>query len=167
MNTLEIIKEKISMLVPDASISLDPSETSTGSSWLDIESDNQILVIECKPSSGFGLYSSADNSYGSGPDEVYRNEESLLKRISMLLIEHKINIKLKEVRELLGKTQEEISIISGQKQPSISKLESRTDLQLSTIEKFVSVLGGSLEIKAHFKEFDVPINISSSNKTTS
>jgi len=164
MNTSEAIKEKISILVPDASISLDPSETPTGSSWLDIESDNYTLAIECKPSLGFGLYSSDDDSFGAGPDEVYRNIDSLLKRISMLLIEHKINIKLKEIRELLGKTQEEISILSGQKQPSISKLESRTDLQLSTIAKFVSALGGSLEIKAHFEEFDVPIDISPNNK---
>jgi hypothetical protein len=167
MNTLEVIKEKISMIVPNASISLDSSETFTGSSWLDIKSDNQSLTIEYKPSLGFGLYASVDNSFDLGPDEIYRNVDSLLKRISMLLIEHKINIKLKEVRELLGKTQEEISILSGQKQPSISKLESRTDLQFSTIEKFVSVLGGSLEIKAHFDEFDVPIDISSNNKTTS
>ena len=132
MNTPEILKEKISMLVPNASLLLDPSETPEGSTWLDIESGNQTLTIEYKPSLGFGLYSSTDDSYGSGPEEVYRSMDSLLKRISMFLIEHKINIKLREVRELLGKTQEEISILSGQKQPSISKLENRTDMQLST-----------------------------------
>ena len=159
MNTPELIRDKIALIVPDASISLDSPETPTGSTWLDIESDNQTLTVEYKPSLGFGLYSSPDDSYGSGPDEVYRSSDSLVKRISMLLVEHKRNIQLKEVRELLGKTQKEFSTLSGQKQPSISKLESRTDLQISTIQRFIAALGGSLEIKAHFEEFDVPIDL--------
>ena len=167
MNTLEIIQEKISILLPGVSILLDLPATPNGSSWLDIKSDNQVLTIEYKPSLGYGLYSSTNNSFGSGPDEVYRNVDSLLKRIEMLFIEHKINIKLKEIRELLGKTQGDYSLLSGQKQPSISKLESRTDMQLSTIQKFISSLGGSLEIKAHFKEFDVPIELSLNKNSTS
>ena len=81
MNTLEEIKKRIIKQVPGASISLDPSETETGSSWLNIESGNNILVIEHRPSSGFGLYSSVDNSYGSRPYEVYSNIEPLLNRI--------------------------------------------------------------------------------------
>lgn len=164
MNTPEEIQKAISNLVPGASISLDSADTPTGSSWLDITFGGQQLTIECKPSFGFGLYSSNDNSFGSGPNEIYRNIDSLLIRISMLLIEHRQNINLKELRELSGITQVDFSDLSGQKQPSISKLENRNDMQLSTIKKFVNALGGSLEIKAHFNGFDVPIDLSSSKK---
>jgi len=165
MNTLEEIQNAVSNLIPDASISLDHSETPTGSSWLDIEFNSQQLTIEYKPSVGFGIYSSNDNYFGSGPDEIYRNTDPLLIRISMLLIEHRENINLKELRELSGITQVDFADLSGRKQPSISKLENRNDMQLSTIRQFVNALGGSLEIKVHFNGFDVPINLSSNNKS--
>ena len=105
MNTPKEIQKAVSNLIPGASISLDSSETPTGSSWLDIEYDSQQLTIECKPSLGFGLYSSNDNSFGSGPNEIYRNVDSLLIRISMILVENRQNINLKELRELSGITQ--------------------------------------------------------------
>ncbi len=164
MNTPEDIKNAVSELIPGASILIDKADLPTGSSWLDIELDNQKLTIECKPSMGFGLYSSNDDSFGTRPDEIYRSVDSLLKRVVMILNEHKSVIKLKEVRELLGKTQGELSILSGQKQPSISKLERRDDFQLSSIEKVINALGGTIEIKVHFNEFDVPIDLSSGSK---
>lgn len=165
MKTPKEIQMAVSRLVPEAAISLDESETSTGSSWLDIRFKNQLITIECRPSLGFGFYSSSDNSFGLGPDEIYRNEDSLFRRITMFLFERKYNIKLKELRELLDITQGDLSTSSGQKQPSISKLENRNDMQLSSIENFVKALGGSLEIKVHFDEFDVPIDLSSSKKS--
>lgn len=164
MNTPEEIESAVYKLVPGASILIDKAEVPTGSSWLNIELDDQKLTIECKPSMGFGLYSSSDDSFGTRPDEIYRSVDSLLKRVVMILNEHKSVIKLKEVRELLGKTQGELSILSGQKQPSISKLERRDDFQLSSIEKVINALGGTIEIKVHFNEFDVPIDLSSGNK---
>ena len=75
----------------------------------------------------------------------------------MLLVDQRRYIKLKELRELLGQTQQQFSRVSGKNQSSISKIESRADLQFSTIERFVADLGGQLEIKAHFEDFDVPI----------
>lgn len=164
MSTPEDVKNAICGLIPGVSVLLDKAEVSTGSSWLDVGFKGQQLIIECKPSMGFGIYSSSDESFGARPDEVYRSIESLLKRVAMILTEHKSVIKLKEVRELLGKTQEDLSILSGQKQPSISKLERRDDLQLSSIEKIINALGGTIEIKVHFNEFDVPIDLSSGNQ---
>ena len=165
MNTLEEIKSAVSGLVPNVAISIDKSDLPMGSSWLDIELNNQHLTIESKPSMGFGLYTSSEESYGDRPDEIYRNQASLVKRIDMILNKHQSAIKLREVRELLGKTQGELSSLSGQNQPSISKLERRNDLRLSTIEKVINALGGTIEIKVHFNEFDVPIDLSSSNKS--
>jgi hypothetical protein len=165
MINANVVQENISKLFPDASVSFDAAELPTGSSWIDIESDDQTVTIECKPSFGFGLYSVQNDSYGSGPDEIYRSLDALLRRIGMLLTEHRINIRLKEIRELLGKTQDQFSALSGKKQPSISKLENRTDMQLSSLVKYVSELGGSLEIRAHFEEFDIPISLITNEET--
>ena len=165
MNAPELLREQVSGLIPGASISIDSPSDPSGDSWIDIETNEQTLTVAYRPSLGFGLYSSDSSSFGSGPDEVYRDIDALLKRIKMILIEHKIDIMLKEVRELLGKKQREVSFRSGQGQPSISKLENRVDMQVSTIERFVTSLGGTLEIKAHFKEFDVPLKLTSDKKT--
>ena len=166
MNAPELLRKKVSELIPDAIIAIDAATLPSGNSWIDISSNDQSLTVEYSPSLGFGLDSSNEDSIGSGPDEIYRNIDSLLKRINMILIEHRVDIMLKEVRELLGKTQQEVSLLSGQKQPSISKLESRMDMQISSIERFVTSLGGTLEIKAHFAEFDIPVTLTANKKTT-
>ena len=164
MNTPELLREKVSRLIPGATISIDPPSAPSENTWIDIATNDQSLTVEYRPLLGFGLYSSEDGAFGVGPDEVYRDIDPLLKRINIILIDHKVDIMLKEVRELLGKTQCDVSLLSGQKQPSISKLENRTDMQISSIERFVTSLGGTLEIKTHFKEFDIPVTLTTNKK---
>jgi transcriptional regulator with XRE-family HTH domain len=55
-----------------------------------------------------------------------------------------------ELRQLAGKSQREIAEILGIKQPSLSKLENRADMQISTLRRIVSALAGELEIVARF-----------------
>lgn len=160
MNDLTNIQNRIATISPEASTALDLSETKLGSSWLDIRTKNHSLSIEHRPSLGYGLHLQPNDSFGSGPSEIYRDIKSLLKRISMLLNEERLEIKLKEIRELLGKTQEDLLALSGKRQPAISKLESRADMRLSSLINFIKALGGSLEIKVHFEEFDVPVDLS-------
>jgi DNA-binding XRE family transcriptional regulator len=57
---------------------------------------------------------------------------------------------LREVRQLAGKSQQEVAEALGIKQPSLSKLEKQGDMQLSTLRKIVKALGGELEILARF-----------------
>ena len=84
----------------------------------------------------------------------------------MIFRDHKINLKLKEIREILGVSQMDLGEILGQKQGSISKLESREkDVRFNTICSVIAALGGTLEIKAHFKDFDVPLDFSCSSKS--
>lgn len=156
-SNLESIKNRLIEKFPDIEMDYDPSQTDTGSSWLDIESENEHYTVEWKPNSGFGLYTNNLNSYGSRPTEIYRNEDVLFKRLLMLLLEKRFEIHMKELRELVGRTQLEISNQLGQQQSSISKFEKRNDVQISTMESFVTALGGTLEVKAHFDDFDLPI----------
>lgn len=136
------------------------SLTEDGTSWLDIFLNNdQRLAIEWNPRLGYGLYINPDNSFGSGPDEVYRNLDILDRRIKMILDTRQKEISIKDLRKLSGKTQSFISEVTGKGQPSISKLENQRDFQLSTLEEYISALGGYINISVHFKDFDIPIDL--------
>ena len=57
-----------------------------------------------------------------------------------------LQIRLAEVREKLGIRQEDIKSFS---QSSVSKLESRKDMKISTLIEYLDNLGLSIEIKAY------------------
>jgi predicted transcriptional regulator len=56
---------------------------------------------------------------------------------------------LAEIRQSAGLTQEELAKALGIKQPSLSRLESQHDMQISTLQRLVRALGGELEVVAH------------------
>ncbi len=62
-----------------------------------------------------------------------------------------------ELRELAGKTQGQLAEELGIKQPSLSKLEKQSDMQISTLQRIVQALGGELEIAARFPQGVVKI----------
>jgi transcriptional regulator with XRE-family HTH domain len=65
---------------------------------------------------------------------------------------------LSEVRELMGKSQREVAESLGIKQPSLSKLEKQSDIQISTLQKIVKALGGELQVLAKFPKGTVKID---------
>ena len=52
---------------------------------------------------------------GKDNRKVYRNKEVLIKRILMILRDHKEEIKIKEIREFLDITQKELADLTGQR----------------------------------------------------
>ena len=62
---------------------------------------------------------------------------------------------LAELRQQSGKTQKELATALGITQPSLSKMESRHDMQISTLDRLIRSLGGSLELIAHLPGGDV------------
>jgi transcriptional regulator with XRE-family HTH domain len=65
---------------------------------------------------------------------------------------------LSELRRARGLSQEALAIVLHVKQPSIAKLEQRTDMYISTLRDHIRALGGELEIVARFPEGDVRIS---------
>ena len=45
----------------------------------------------------------------------------------------------------------------GIKQPTLSRLESQDDMQISTLRRLIEALGGKLEIVAHLPKGDIRI----------
>jgi transcriptional regulator with XRE-family HTH domain len=62
---------------------------------------------------------------------------------------------LAEVRKAVGLTQDEVAATLGIKQPTLSRLESQDDMQISTLRRLIEALGGKLEIIAHLPKGDI------------
>lgn len=56
-------------------------------------------------------------------------------------------------------SQAELAEVLGLNQATISKLERRTDMYLSSLRRFVEAMGGELEISASFPEGRVRIQL--------
>jgi predicted transcriptional regulator len=64
---------------------------------------------------------------------------------------------LAEIRKNVGLTQEDLAAQLGIKQPTLSKLESQDDIQVSTLQRLIRALGGELELIAHLPGGDIRI----------
>ena len=61
-------------------------------------------------------------------------------------------VKLKQLRERWGISQQELAKILNVSQPAVSKLENQSDVMLSTLRQYVESLGGNLEILVTFPD---------------
>ena len=76
------------------------------------------------------------------------------KRANELLRE----LLLSEVRQRTGQSQQQVAESLGIKQPSLSKLEKKSDMQISTLRRIVQALGGELEVLAKFPQGTFRLN---------
>lgn len=82
-------------------------------------------------------------------------QERIRERTQELLGE----LPLQELRQARALSQEELAEVLGLNQATISKLERRTDMYLSSLRRFVEAMGGELEITASFPEGRVRIQL--------
>lgn len=57
---------------------------------------------------------------------------------------------LKDLRHAVERTQEELADALGVGQDTISRLEQRSDMLLSTLKRYVEAMGGKLDLVAQF-----------------
>lgn len=62
------------------------------------------------------------------------------------------DVRLSELRTVLGLSQRELAAVLKRKQSAVSRIEGRTDIHVSTLSDFVRALGGTLELTATFPE---------------
>jgi hypothetical protein len=60
-----------------------------------------------------------------------------------------LEMNLRELRQVTGKTQTEVAAAADMQQGELSRAERRDDHLLSTLRRYVEGLGGELEILAH------------------
>ena len=66
---------------------------------------------------------------------------------------------LQQLRNARQMTQTRLAELLEMDQGNVSKLEQRTDMYLSTLRSYIEAMGGVLEIRAHFPEGDVRIDL--------
>jgi DNA-binding XRE family transcriptional regulator len=64
---------------------------------------------------------------------------------------------LNELRQARGLSQKMLAEVLHVQQPSIAKIEKRTDMYLSTLRSHIEAMGGKLEVIARFPEGSVKI----------
>ena len=65
---------------------------------------------------------------------------------------------LNELRQARGLTQKMLAEVLDVQQPSIAKMEKRTDMYLSTLRSHIEAMGGELEVIARFPDGAVKIS---------
>jgi ribosome-binding protein aMBF1 (putative translation factor) len=73
---------------------------------------------------------------------------------------------LSELRRAMGFSQEGLATVMNVKQPSIAKLEQRTDMYVSSLRDHIHALGGELVLIARFADRDVKISSVSGPSTS-
>lgn len=85
-----------------------------------------------------------DSIIKSLPPERRKRVMAQSQRMAADMIRHADS--LEQLRKAVGKTQAEVAEKLGIKQHAISQLESRADLYVSTLDKYVRALGHKLEL---------------------
>lgn len=163
MNAIEILKQQIGRELPGVSFQDDPPLRVGGSYWLNIQLGDRAAVVEWRPNMGFGLSSLPSGSYGEGPDEVYETVSSVAERLLLVLrdgqtTEPPREALLRKLRETRRISQEELATSLGVNQSAVSKMERRTDMNISSLRKLIEALGGDLELYARFPGYAVRIS---------
>ena len=65
---------------------------------------------------------------------------------------------LNELRQARGLSQKELAEVLHVQQPSIAKMEKRTDMYLSTLRGHIEAMGGELEVVARFPDGAIKIS---------
>ncbi len=79
------------------------------------------------------------------PPEKVREIEDRARRDAL-------ELSLKELRKMIGKTQVQLSSEAEMAQGELSKIENRGDHRLSTLRRYIEALGGELEVVAVFDD---------------
>ena len=85
--------------------------------------------------------------FGTLKHKMSRERQDKIRRDAE---EELLQLDLRGLRELLGKTQQEIAAVLERSQGQVSETERRQDIRLSTLRSYVEALGGELEVVATF-----------------
>ncbi|MGH7688126.1 MAG: XRE family transcriptional regulator [Gemmatimonadaceae bacterium] len=66
--------------------------------------------------------------------------------------------RLQDLRRARQLSQEDLAERLGASQPEVSKMESRADVYVSTVRRYIEAMGGELDIVARFPDGSVKIN---------
>src|SRR5437016_7886972 len=157
MNQIEQLAERLASEVPEAKTNLDRPAKQSGTWWLAADLQGHSVVTEWRPGKGFGISASPSRAYGEGPDEIFPNLQSAGDRVIALLCGREYTQPPREMfltglRDIRRVSQDDLAKRLKVSQATVSKMERRSNMYLTTLRKLVAALGGELEIRAKFPE---------------
>jgi hypothetical protein len=146
---------------PNVKVAFDAPAAETGTWWVDLSIGDAAVAVSWREGFGFGVFSS-EEGYGDKPDERYAEPGMAARRIRQMVMDtnfpgHGRPMWLREVRSLLGVPQNSLADDLHVNQAAISRLENRDDIKLSTLLAYFEALGGHVEMRVRFKEFEAEI----------
>jgi transcriptional regulator with XRE-family HTH domain len=154
MNLINDLYSYVKGRYPDATVELAPPLRPDGIWSLDVDLSDRHFTVEWSASMGFGFSSVGDANFGEAADEVFQSLDQAQGRVDQLMAGERtappLPILLSRLREHLGLTQQELAERLGVRQATISGLERRQDIQLSTLRRVVEALGGTVEVMGVF-----------------
>lgn len=152
MNAIKQLESSIVESVPGVWTRLRRPRDPNGTWWLDARIDDHDVTVEWSVRRGFGVSASAlGDGYGEGPEETFETVQEATARVLRLLRDRghtapPLEVALRELRAMVGSTQEEVAARMGIGQGAVSRLERRDEMTLSTLRRYVEALGGRLDL---------------------
>jgi len=145
---------------PDIRITVDRPKMTAGLWFLTLVRDDGFMIeVEWHRNRGFGIAAGHELAFGSGVDEIYGSPEAAHERISNLIesgeptsIAEPVN--LADLRKLRGVLQKDVAQRLRITKSGLAQLESASleSMQIATLNKVVTSLGGELVLTARFPE---------------
>ncbi|HEV2961731.1 MAG TPA: XRE family transcriptional regulator [Candidatus Angelobacter sp.] len=162
MNQIEQLAARLVSEISEIKISLDKPAQQSGAWWLDADLHGHSVVTEWRPGKGFGVSASPSRAYGEGPDEIFPDLQTAGDRVITLLRGREYTQPPREMfltglRDIRRVSQDDLAKRLKVSQATVSKMERRSNMYLTTLRKLVAALGGELEISARFPEGVVKI----------
>jgi len=157
MNSMQKLQRFLLAAFSDAKVTLDEPLMADGVWSMNVFLPDYHLAIAWQTGKGFGVVSNDEHGYGEGAHEVFDDLDQALPRIVKFLSYRLTSVpprqvRLREVREELGLSQEELGKRLGKRQASVSRTESRSDFHVSTLQDFAKAFGARLVVKMVFPD---------------
>lgn len=162
-NAVEDALQAIAASMPSSRATVDRSNNPSGEWFIDLVEGDFAIQVAWRADAGFGLFTS-EEGYGDRPNEVYRQVKKLALRLEQLHRQWQGSqalkpVKLAQLRQLLALQQTELAVMLDCKQSAVSRVENRGDNLIGTLQRHVQAMGGRLELRAHFADLDVSLEL--------
>ena len=85
-------------------------------------------------------------------EDLRRRRPPNRERVETIKRTLELDIALNELRERRGITQEQVAAELATSRPNVSRIEREDDVRMTTLQRYVSAIGGELEIVVQFPD---------------
>jgi len=141
-----------------------PDDRAGGVWWIDIKCDDGFLTpMSWTQGVGFGAFTD-EPLYGGRPDNLFQQADMAARWVFIQHGQWKTSgsvaaLWLSHLRALTGTPQTQLAAALNRNQPAISKLETRGDVKLSSLVAYVTALGGRVDLRVRFDDWEAAIGL--------